>query len=732
MQARPDISTVELTRTRVALRSDITFVPQQYGLETWYHIEVHGTSEYYRLGYAEYCFVSLLDGHTSFAQALAMSAQAMASQNMGDKALSQTQAQSVYSWLLDRGIARLVDEESATAGGPQQKKTDNQKLLSRLNPLWMRIPLGRPEPLLRILMPWTSWIFSGPATFSGIVLMMVAGVVLTNNWQQFTLDSSAVFAPDNWLWLFIAWFALKLLHEFAHAIVCLRYGGSVNNMGIVLAFLAPLAYVDASSSWSFRSRWRRIHTALAGIYVELLIAAICVLWWSRTDSRVVGHLLHSIVVMASLSTIVFNINPLMRFDGYFVLSDALNIPNLYSEASTVLKETLGHYVFGESQTAPAVVGYRRPVLLTYAVAAVIWRLTVCLTLLIAASVLFHGAGIALALAGALAWFAKPVWKSLQSFRQMAQQNPDRLIRGGAILGLGGSTVSALLLLVPAPLVTTAPGIIEYRDGQIIRSVTPGFVDAIFVSDGQMVKAGDRLLQLRNNELETEYAELNARISQEEVRFQLATREHNAAGISIARANLDSMHRQRSQLQKRVNGLTIVAETDGRVLSRQLPSLLNTFVQPGQELITIGMEDNKELICSVSQLDISSALQRLENNVPLRIGTHGRIYGKLERVNPRATDRLPHPALAASSGGQLAVCEDHAATRDTEDGKRLRLTEQRFDAVIQIAPADAINLRCGERGVASLGLVRGSFASHLYRSGQRWFQTTIDNATRRQE
>ena len=727
MLSQPDISTVELSRTQIKLRHDIRFVPQQYGDDTWYHLEVRGTGEYYRIGYPEYSFVSLLDGSTSFAQALAVSAQVL-----GSTALSQSQAVTVYSWLLERGLATLVDEESASSGGPEAvHKRSHSNLLSRLNPLWIRIPLGRPGPFLKAVQPWMGWLFSGPVTIAAILLMFVGAAVLTNNWQKFSAASETVFAPNNWLWLLIAWIGLKVIHETAHGLVCLRYGGEIRSMGMVLAFLAPLAFVDASSCWSFRRRRHRIHTAIAGIYIELLIAAVAAIWWSRCDSVVVSHLLHSVIVMASLSTLLFNMNPLMRFDGYFVLSDVLNIPNLYSESAAVLSETVRYAVFGEVQSAPTVAGHRRYIMLAYGAAAVFWRLAICTTLLIAASVLYHGAGIALALGGFIAWFATPIWNGLKTIHRMSSHAPARLFRGSIVLGTTGTIAGLMLFLLPAPVMKTAPGIVEYRDGQVVRATTAGFVSRIHVQDGQLVRCGELLLELTNDQIEAEFADLALQIKQEEIRLQTATREHNAAAISILKANLASLLERQSQNTKRVDGLQLRAATDGRVVSRQLTDLEGTFVDVGQEVMTIGLENQKELRFSVGQLDLASALRQVDQRVSVRIGTRKKIYGTLERVNPRATRNLPHPALAATSGGSLPVAEDKTNNVQDPNSARLKLTEHRFDAVVRLDPGDAAELRCGERGVTSLGLPPGGLGLHLYRSGQRWLQASIDEATQRQ-
>jgi len=324
MRGLPDISTVELSRTRLKLRDDLLFVPQQYSGETFYHVEVKTAAEYYRIGYAEYVFVSLLNGRTSFAEALAV-----ASQQLKDKALSQTQAMSVYSWLLDNGLGAFSDADTSASGASSAvRSTSEGTFWKKFNPLWMKISLGSPESVLRSLNPLAGWIFSGPATVAGLMLMAIAGLMLRSNWEQFSAATANVIARDNWLWLFAAWAGLKVFHELAHGLVCYRYGGTIRETGVIIAFLAPLAYVDASSSWSFRSRWHRIHTALAGVHTELLIASLAMIAWTQCESPVLRHLLQNTIMMASLSTLLFNLNPLMKFDGYYLQGQRAHWGNL--------------------------------------------------------------------------------------------------------------------------------------------------------------------------------------------------------------------------------------------------------------------------------------------------------------------------------------------------------------------------------------------------------------------
>ncbi len=717
MLSAPDASTVDLTRTRVSLRPDLKFNPQVYGDEVFYNIEVPSCSEYYRIGYTEYVFLSLLDGHTTFCEALAIT-----SRTQGADAFSQQNALSLYSWLLERGIANFVDDCSGAGDSGTAKKPAGAHLLHRCNPFWIRVPFGCPDELLKRLRPFFGWLFSPSSTLIGLGIMFLAMLQVGHEWQRFQAAATTVCAPDNWLWLLLAWIVLKLCHETAHGLTCQRYGGCVRETGIIFAFFAPLAYVDVTCSWGFSSRWQRIHTAAAGMYVELLLASVAVFAWSHLESQLLSHLLYNVIVMASLSTILFNANPLMRFDGYYILSDLLNLPNLYTRSSESVQQLLVGLLVGLRNTSPAVTGHHLWTLRIYGLAATFWKLLVCATLMIAASVFFHGAGIFLAVAGMVAWFGLPAWKTLQATIRLRESDPARLLRGGVIVGLLLVLACGVLFKLPVPFASTAPGTVELHEGCRIRSTVDGFVREVLVSDGQLVNEGDRLIILTNDELTTKLTDLELQVQQETIRRQIAMNEHDAGAACVARGNLSSLQIQLAETRKQAEGLTIVAATSGRVVARKLNDLADTYVNQGDDLLIVDDGQPRELIVSVAQQDFSLAVKQCGTSVALKIGTRAGSTGIVQRVTPRASTQLPSPALASPAGGTLPVVADSS---DSEN--ELRLTEPRFHAIIELSAGPGFHESIGERGYVRLGRSEHSLATYVYHQSAEWLRDQIETA-----
>ena len=572
--------------------------------------------------------------------------------------------------------------------------------MGRINPFWLKLPLGRPDRLIANLLPFLGWLFSRTAVICSGVLFTVAAIAISSHWDRFLAAADAVFSPSNWFWMLACWLTLKVVHEFGHGIVCRRYGGEVREMGIVFILLAPMAYVDVTSSWRFASKWQRIAVAMAGMYVELLIAAVASLAWCCTESRLAAHLLHNLVLMASASTIIFNLNPLMRFDGYYVVSDLLEIPNLYAEGTRFVQRRLASLVFGTRPTGPELAGKTWFCVGVYGVAVTLWRILVCASLVLAASVLLHGIGIVLAVAGVVCWIGIPIKEFVSNLARLLPESPLVVFRAVLVCIAMAISLTVALIYVPNPFAVTVPGIVDYEDLAVVRSGVAGFVQKVHVQDGQLVEAGQLLLELTNHDIVNEYHDIIQTIEQSRIRHRVALNRHQTAAAQMELGDQQALERRLFEKQREYDGLTLRAPVAGRVMGRQLAQLNGAFVDRGQELLAIGNEDRKEIVLSIGHDEIDEVLPSLGKRVSVRIGSRPKIQGTLSRVEPRASTRLTHVAMAATDGGRLTVrpSQDPKATAQ----QSMELVTPRFRAVIAVPVASSRDLLCGERGSRDRG------------------------------
>ena len=752
-----DTAAVDPARTIVRLAEGLSVQPQVYDGQTFYHLQWESEDKNFRVGYEEYVFISLLDGKTNFSEALALTTRALSSEGddqildgecnvdssttnvaLGEKALgghscrgdrsadasdefTQQRAMELYRWLLQNGLATVCDEWS---GRRESKSTKPPSLLQRFNPLWLKIPLGNPGRILKNLQPVVGWIFSPIGTTLGCCFIVGAMLRLWFQWSDFQAASESVLAPDNWLWLLLAWIGLKFVHETAHGLACLRYGGTVSKTGITLAVFAPLAWIDLSNSWKFSSRWQRIHTAAAGIYVEFLLAAAAVFAFRSADNQVVAHLLFNVIYMASVTTLLFNANPLMKFDGYFILSDLMQIPNLAQEAQTAVRNLLKHTFFGLRSTQSSYQGRKLMWLVVYGFLAAVWKVLICASLLLAASVLFHGAGIALVIFAVIAWFGVPAIQQANNLKSMWQQVPLRVTRAAVLAACLLATVGYGIWHLPAPFPAVSPGVVSLPEGNMVRVNEGGFVGEIFVQPGQSVAAGAALFRIANDEVTNTYQDLELQVKQETLRHQIAMDEKDAGEAALSRKKLDFLDDRFQQAKKRHDQLTVKAKTAGVVLGAHIPELQDRHVEEGAVICLIYSGRTREFRISVDQFDYSLAEAVVGDVVPVRLGTRGILQGQVVRVIPRASRRLKLPALAAHSGGPLAV----KPVSDDRGEDELQLIDQRFEAVILLEGSTLGDLPIGERGYAILGQSDRTVASWAYHSARNWIASTLDAAT----
>ncbi|MGB7792235.1 MAG: hypothetical protein WBL39_13595 [Terrimicrobiaceae bacterium] len=267
------------------------------------------------------------------------------------------------------------------------------------NPLFIKIPLGNPAGLFdrleRFLRPGLSLL----GAFAAGGLVVAALYVILMNYSMFVRSLSDVFSLENAPALFAIFVCLKFLHEVGHGVLCHRFGGHISEWGLYLVFFFPLTYVDATSVWGISSKYKRMAVSAAGMGAEILAASVAALVWSWAEEGALRTICANTIVLASITTLIFNANPFRRFDGYFILADWLEIPNLYANASAAASRFLRAAVLGLGSMPRASTS-----LVSYGIACMVWQILVLVAICVAAVAMLHGLGMLLAgitLAGAL-------------------------------------------------------------------------------------------------------------------------------------------------------------------------------------------------------------------------------------------------------------------------------------------------------------------------------------------
>jgi putative peptide zinc metalloprotease protein len=718
-----DDATRDLLHSRLRLSDDIAVRPERVGDSVWYHLEHRPSGRFFRIGHAEYTFISLLDGETTPAAALGLTARVL-----GPAAFTAEQATRLLSWLLDNDLAITTDVGNLRRGASNHEQRQSRKLIERLNPLSFKLPLGNPDRLAEQLTRGLGWIHSLPAMLLAMGLAITGLISLLSQWAEFQHSARTIFAPDNWLWLTLTWIGLKVVHEASHAVACKRLGGRVSETGLIFILLAPVAYVDVTASLRFPSKWQRIQVAFAGMYAELILASVALLIWSRTDSDSLRHLLYNVIVMASLSTLLFNANPLMKFDGYFILSDLLEIPNLASRGNDIWSAILRRVWLGQRTAIRSETGLQRGLIAAYGLAAFLWRLVVVSGLLITATTLWHGLGIAIAVVGCTIWFGRSIATFTLAALHVLRHAPGQFIRAVVVSGIWGTTSAALLLLTPWPFASTAPGFVEHRDLAVIRAGSAGFVRIVHVADGQSVQAGKVLIELENVELATEVNDLLAAIDQADLRYNKHLKAQQHAEAQLETLNRAALEKRLLEKRRQFEALTVRAPIAGRVMSRSLALMKDTYAREGDELLTVGNEAQKEFWLSVAQSD--AAQLTVDAPVSVRLHSSDRLKGHVRQITPQASQVPPHAALTVMAGGPLAV-RPLADSKSSDQANQLdfEFLEPRITVRVALDEATSSELTAGVTGRAALPdkLYDNLFAG-FYFTTHDWLRDKLAAAT----
>ena len=636
----------------IALRSQVRVRRQFFRGELWYVVEDNYNNQFFRLRPAAYEFVSRLHPKRTVDEVWKEVLELFPDDAPGQDEVIQLMAQLYHANLLLYN-APTDSRELFERYKKRRKKEIQSKLLSIM---FARIPLWDPDAFLVRTGPLLKPLFG---LFGLLLWLGVFGgalKVVVENFDRLQSQTEGVLAPSNIILLYVSMVLIKTLHEMGHAYVCRHYGGEVHIMGVMLLVFTPIPYMDASASWSFRSRWQRLFVASAGMIVEIFVAAIAVFVWANTAPGVVHSLAYNMIFIASISTILFNINPLLRFDGYYMLTDILDMPNLHQNGRKHLTHLTERYAFGcEKSTTPAG-GMREATTLTvFGIASGIYRIIVFTGIVFFVADQFLLAGLLMAVVCIISWGIVPIFKLL---RYLASSPKLERNRTRAILVC--SSVMAVLIgglyLLPAPAHFRAPGVLEAEQFAQVTSEVAGIIDSVDAQSGSDVAAGDVLLTLRNHELELQLRSLREQGRETELRIRQAL-ALSAADLSALNSRLDAIRKRIAEGEQDMAALVIRAPFAGRWSAPELDDRLGTWIARGSAIGELIDDSSYRFSAVVSQDDA----KHLFNEDAIRGATvrlHGQSGSKLatasRRIVPGEQRTLPSAALGWAAGGDVAT------------------------------------------------------------------------------
>lgn len=654
------------------LRSGCRLVLQQFRGEPSYILEDTLSGHFFRLGLREAALVRRLDGKQTGLEILAGDG--------GEADPDALDARQMIMLLAMLRAAGLLD-------GCPPDEVPGPSALHRViakNPLFVRIPLGNPDPILARAERALRWMFQPWFALLAGAIFLAALLAIAGDWQRFSDRAQSVLATDNWLWLFASFLGLKLVHETGHGLVCKHFGGRIPEFGLYFMFFTPLTYVDATSSWAFPSRHIRILVSAGGIIAEMLVAALAALVWASTETGVINTLAYNTIFSATVVTLLFNLNPLLRYDGYYILSDLTGVPNLYSRAGAAAAAWFQWLVFGTRPEEPEEIWIG-----VYGIACLIWRTLLTISICVGAVVLLQGIGLVLA-ALYLVGMALPIVKKI---RARPLPRGRAAIRPALFLA-----VAAAILCFPIRQTITAPAVIQAADLTSIRVGCPGFLRELLVSPGEAVEGGALLMRLDNPE---EIARLRTTETLAGIAEVEAHRARLDRAPQLEAKKLEEVRSLRAQAAEQADfcrSLEIRAPHAGIVIGREMSNLVGSFLTTGQELFAIGSATAREVHILIPEEYAEVVQGQPGERIRVFLRNQGRsLDATLTRIEPRANRKIRFPEVTASAGGPIPIRHLERADEGSPGG--MEMVQPHFIAVASLV--DPPPLHSGETCLARL-------------------------------
>jgi len=632
---------------RPRLRSHVRIHRHHYRGELSYVLEDRISRRMHRFNPAAHYVIGLMDGRRTVQQiwdaAIDRFGDDAPTQDETIRLLGQLHAAEVLQSEVTPDVAELL--RRARKGKP---RTWVQNLRS---PLAVRIPLFDPDRFLERWLPWYRPLF-GWWGFALWCLVVGWGIyAAASHWGELSRDfSDRVLAPQNLLLMWLVFPLLKLFHEFGHACATRAWGGEVHEMGIMFLVLMPIPYVDASSATAFRRTRRRVLVGAAGMVVELFIASVALYLWLEVQPGLFRAVLYNIMLIAGVSTVLFNANPLLRFDGYYILGDLLQIQNLRQRGQQYLGYLAETRLFGLKLAEFDASRGEKRWFVVFTIASFVYRIFIMLAIAIFIAREYMIVGVALALWALFTAFLMPLGKGIGYllFHSKLRRNRLRALASSAAIV---AALGALLFTLPLPYWTRAEGVISVPQDAQVRAGADGFVRRLVAEPGAVVSRRSPLVIAEDPELAPRIRVLEAQVRLLEARAQ-AERVADRVRQALTLEELKATREELEDARRRFDDLTVLSPTRGIfVLTVPPQDLPGRYLRKGQEIGYVVPANTVTVRVLVGQDDIDLVRTSTET---VRVKLAGRMYETFDaqvlREVPAASNRVSNLAMSSAGGG----------------------------------------------------------------------------------
>jgi len=687
------------TRRPVPLRKrcDLAVERIDYQRGNYYVVKDPVCLKYYRLGPEHYRVLELLDGRKSLED--------VRDQLLLDFPYVRPSLGELQLVVIDFHTKSLVYSERPGQGRvllDRRRETRRKQIIGLIqNILCIRLPGWDPEWTLTKLYPLVRWCFRPWMVVMHVAFVAAAYLLLATQFDTFHQklpEFKQFFGWPNLIYLYLTLAAMKVLHELGHGLTCRHFGGECHEIGMIFLVFSPTLYCDVSDSWMMKNKWHRIAIGAAGMWVESVLSSLALFIWWFTHAGLLHHLCLNVFFISSVSTVIFNANPLMRYDGYYMLSDFLEIPNLSEKAKVLLRDAFSRTCLGIETREDAFMPQQgRGWLVTYSIASTVYRWLVLFGITIFLYTVLkpyelQSIGVTLAwfsLAGIVSSLVVGVTRIIKTPRNKPLSRP----RIAASL-LVTAAVAAVVLAIPLPLHVYAPFLIEPYQVVHVYATVPGTITEVLVQPGQKVSQKELLLRLADPEKEQKYQELKSQYGVAKVEVVKQRALEHFPRLAVAQEQVQSLESQMKDYESQLQQLQVTAPINGTVVmaprtpepkeggdSFELHHWYGTpldkqnvgcLVDTRTQLFSVAPNERFQAVLLVDQADRGDLKEGQEveikfDHLPLEVFT-----GKIAEIAERHTEFAPG-TLTNKAKGELSTVTDREG--------RERLTSVAYEATV---------------------------------------------------
>lgn len=539
------------------IRADLDITPQYYRGQINYVVKDPVTLNYYRLGEVEYIVLKCFQRGMGVEQT---------QQEVKERIGAEVSALDIYKFANQLRSSNMLkskgmqDVSRLSRHAEKLRKHKFKRAIS--NYLFITIPVWDPDELLDKLLPYFRFFLRPFFLLCWLALAAVAAWIIVTNFGTLVADAFSLLSGWNLLILSAVVFSVKLFHEMGHALTCKHFGGEVHAIGPAFLVFQPCMFTDTSDAWQFSSKWARMGVTGAGVFTEIFLASIAAVTWLTSDPGFVKQLSYTTMVVCTVHTLLFNGNPLLRFDGYYILSDLVEVPNLRQKASKYLGYLFDRYLLGIEKDSPVTQDDEAQTLAFYGGLRVLYRIFIVVSIGFFLYSLFEPLGVFMWVTSAYGMILMPIYKHGKELARHYRAGSVK-VRYLLVLALILAVVAGLWFM-PMDYTVQTPVVVVPKTLSVLRTPVLAEVEEVLVKEGDEVEKGQPLLRLRSPRLVHRIRQLEEELKQTNMRLR-KTLGSAPAEHKIHLQEKEKLEKELEDLLSKKERLVIRAPHEGTVL-----------------------------------------------------------------------------------------------------------------------------------------------------------------------